>query len=79
MAYIKNELPIENRIDFVKKIGHGKNMNVDFMGDVCKYVMINMINATHKRELELFWLLKGYAGVIRLFLGSYDLVDNEKL
>ncbi len=53
-------------------------MDVDFIEDVCKYVMINVMNATHKRELKVVWLLKRYAWVIRLFLGSYDLGDNEK-
>ncbi len=30
-ALIKNKLPTENRIDFIKKMGHRKKLNVDFM------------------------------------------------
>ncbi len=40
MALIKNKLPIGNGIDFFKNMGHEKNMKVDFMGNVCKYVMM---------------------------------------
>ncbi len=32
---------MENRIDFLKKMGHEKKMNVDFKGNICKYVMMN--------------------------------------
>ncbi len=79
MGYIKNKLLMKKAADFLKKFDHEKNMDVDFMPDICKYVMINMMTATHKRELKVVWLLKRYARAIRLFLGSYDLVDNEKL
>ncbi len=41
MVPIENQLPMGNRIDFVKKMAHEKNMNIDFMEDTCKYVMIN--------------------------------------
>ncbi len=69
MTHIKNKLAIENRIDFVRKSAHEKIMNVDFMRNVCKHVMINMNIATRKEELELVLLLKGYGSVKRSLFG----------
>ncbi len=39
MANIKNTLSRENRKDFWKKTGHQKNINVDFIGSICKQMI----------------------------------------
>ncbi len=69
MTYTKNKLAIENRIDYFRKIAHEKNVNVDFMDNVCRHVMENMMSATHIQELQLVLLLKGYISVIKLLFG----------
>ncbi len=79
ISYIKNQFGIENRIDFLRKSAHEKYMNVDFMGNVCKNVMINMMSVTHTHDLELVWLLKGCTGVIRLFSGAYVVMYSRCL
>ncbi len=37
---MKNKSEVRNRIEFFKKMGHGKNMNTDFVGNACKHVMM---------------------------------------
>ncbi len=41
MAYTKNELSIENETNFSKNMKHERNINVDFMGNICKDMMIS--------------------------------------
>ncbi len=41
MAPIKYKLPPGNRLNVFKTMGHEKSINIDFMRNRCKYVMIN--------------------------------------
>ncbi len=60
MVWIQNKRAIENRVDFFKKNGYEKSMNVDFMGNVCKHVMKYAQFLLDRRKLESVWVLKGY-------------------
>ncbi len=79
IAYIKNKLVLGNRIDFVRKSAHEKNINIDFMANVWKHVMKNMMSPTHKHELQLVFLLKGYVSVMRLLFGRNVAIYNKYL
>ncbi len=45
MTQLKNKLRRRDRIDFFKKMGHGRNVNIRFIDNICEYVMIYSKNS----------------------------------
>ncbi len=52
MALIKNKILIGTRKDFLKKMGHEKNINLYFMGNACKHVMTYAKNVTRQMTVR---------------------------
>ncbi len=67
---IKNKLPHGSTTDFVRKIAHQKNMNVDFMENICKYVMIKDKNWNTQMQVTI-------ALVVKRILPSYFFKNAE--
>ncbi len=77
LSQLKNKLSTRDRIDFFKKMGHGKKVNVCFIENICEYfiiysknsmqpmrvVMVLIVAATRRRN-KLILEMKHYFVVI---------------